>query len=180
MPTKNSKPATTKPKKPSPVKPKFLDTLRVPGMSPAFAGYDGGIPLWLLARGLTVSVDKNWPAKPGDKIEVLSIVGMKVLAEKTLEPGEEARSSFSFAISDSDLPNGDLILGYRVWYTGGPSNDLSYPLTPPGRGGSGPHHSRPFRTQFQNIRYGDQGNSGRARRDPDLRALSEYACTGSH
>ena len=129
MPTKNSKPATTKPKKPSPVKPKFLDTLRVPGMSPAFAGYDGGIPLWLLARGLTVSVDKNWPAKPGDKIEVLSIVGMKVLAEKTLEPGEEARSSFSFAISDSDLPNGDLILGYRVWYTGGPSNDLSYPLT---------------------------------------------------
>lgn len=129
MPTKNSKPAPTKSKKASPIKPKFLDTLRVPGMSPAFEGYDGGIALWLLTRGLTLTVDKNWPAKPGDKIQVLAIVGMKVLAEKTLEPGEEDRNSFSFAISDSDLPDGDLILGYKVFYGGGPSNDLSYPLT---------------------------------------------------
>lgn len=45
MPTKNSKPAPkAKSKKASPIKPKFLDTLRIPGMSPAFAGYDGGIP----------------------------------------------------------------------------------------------------------------------------------------
>ena len=129
MPTKNSKPAPTKSKKASPIKPKFLETLRVPGMSPEFAGYNGGIPLWLLTKGLTVTVDKNWPAKPGNTFQVLTIVGMKVLAEKTLEPGEEERNSFSFAISDSDLPDGDLILGYRVFYTGGPSNDLSYPLT---------------------------------------------------
>ena len=129
MPTKDSKPAPTKRKKASPIKPKFLDTLRVPGMSPAFAGYDGGVPLWLLTKGLTVTVDKNWLASPRDKIQVLAIVGMKVLAEKILEPGEEERNSFSFAISDSDLPDGDLILGYRVFYGGGSSNDLSYPLT---------------------------------------------------
>ncbi|WP_073522392.1 hypothetical protein [Pseudomonas fluorescens] len=131
MPSKTSKPATTdKSKKVSPIKPKFLDTLRVPGMSPAFKGYDGGIPLWLLTRGLTVTVDKNWPAKPKDKIQVLSIAeGMKVLAEKTLEPGEEQRNSFSFSISDNDLPEGDVILGYKVLYEGGPDNDLSYPLT---------------------------------------------------
>ncbi|EZP65204.1 hypothetical protein [Pseudomonas sp. RIT357] len=130
MPTKNSKPAPkAKSKKASPIKPKFLDTLRIPGMSPAFAGYDGGIPLWLLNRGLTVTVDKNWPANPGDVIQVLNIVGMTVLADKTLKPGEEAHNSFSFAILDSELPEGDLILGYKVLYAGGPSNDLSYPLT---------------------------------------------------
>lgn len=130
MPTQKSKTATAKSKKAAPIKPKFLDTLRVPGMSPAFKGYDGGIPLWLLARGLTVAVDKNWAAKPGDKIQVLSIAeGMKVLVEKTLLPGEEERSSFSFSISDNDLPEGEVKLGYKVFYEGGPSNDLSYPLT---------------------------------------------------
>lgn len=130
MPSKNSKPATTKSKKVSPIKPKFLDTPRVPGMSPAFKGYDGGIPRWLLAKGLTVSVDKNWAAKPKDKIQVLSIAeGVKVLAEKTLLPGEEQQNSFSFSISDNDLPEGDVILQYKVLYEGGPDNDASYPLT---------------------------------------------------
>lgn len=130
MPSKNSKPVTTNSKKVSPVKPKFLDTLRVPGMSPAFKGYDGGIPRWLLAKGLTVAVDKNWSAKPKDKIQVLSIAGdTKVLAEKTLLPGEEQNNSFSFSISDNDLPEGDVILQYKVLYEGGPDNDASYPLT---------------------------------------------------
>lgn len=138
MPTQKSKTATAKSKKAAPTKPKFLDTLRVPGMSPAFKGYDGGIPLWLLARGLTVDVDKNWAAKPGDKIQVLSIAeGMKVLVEKTLLPGEEERNSFSFSLNDGPPPHGhlpqgdvvDVILGYRVFYKGGPENDLSYPLT---------------------------------------------------
>ncbi|MBJ2210529.1 MULTISPECIES: hypothetical protein [Pseudomonas] len=130
MPSKNSKPATTNSKKVSSIKPKFLDTPRVPGMSPAFKGYDGGIAQWLLAKGLTVAVDKNWSAKPKDKIQVLSIAGgVKVLAEKTLLPGEEQRNSFSFAISDNDLPEGDVILQYKVLYEGGPDNDASYPLT---------------------------------------------------
>ena len=130
MSSKNSKPATTNSKKVSSIKPKFLDTPRVPGMSPAFKGYDGGIAQWLLAKGLTVAVDKNWSAKPKDKIQVLSIAGgVKVLAEKTLLPGEEQRNSFSFAISDNDLPEGDVILQYKVLYEGGPDNDASYPLT---------------------------------------------------
>lgn len=130
MSSKNSKPATTNSKKVSSIKPKFLDTPRIPGMSPAFKGYDGGIAQWLLAGGLTVAVDKNWSAKPKDKIQVLSIAGgVKVLAEKTLLPGEEQRNSFSFAISDNDLPEGDVILQYKVLYEGGPDNDASYPLT---------------------------------------------------
>ena len=128
MPTKNSKTTPAKSKKRSPVKPKFLDTLRIPGMSPEFPGYDGGIAFWLTEKGLTVTVDKNWLAKPADIIQVLNIVSMKVLAEKTLEPGEETRQSFSFAILDNDLPNGDITFGYRVLYGGGPANDLSYPL----------------------------------------------------
>ena len=129
MPTKNSATAPTKSKKASAVEPKFLDLLRIPGMSPAFKGYDGGIPLWLIEKGLSVTVDKNWQAKAGDKIEVITFIGMHVLADKTLEPGEEDRSSYSFSIPRSSLPDGDAILGYRVTFSGGTANELSYPLT---------------------------------------------------
>lgn len=128
MSTPNTKPSRSKTKNAPAKKPKFLDTLRVPGLSPPFKGYGGGIALWLLERGLTVSVDKNWAARPDDKIQILNILSMTVLAEKTLQPGEEVRNSFSFSIDGNDIPEGDLILGYKVLYEGGPSNDLSYPL----------------------------------------------------
>ncbi len=57
----------------------------------AFEGFDGGIPLWLLARDLTVTVQKNWPARAGDVIEVVTLPDKRVLAHKTLLPGEEGR-----------------------------------------------------------------------------------------
>lgn len=112
----------------NPGKPKFLDRLLIPGMSPAFEGFDGGIPLWLLARDLTVTVQKNWPARAGDVIEVVTLPDKRVLAHKTLLPGEEGRNAFSFAISVNDLPDGDMTLGYVVRYEGGPDFDTSDPL----------------------------------------------------
>jgi len=112
----------------TPAKPKLLDQLFIPGMSPAFEGFDGGIPLWLLARDLTVTVQKNWRARPGDEIEVVSLPDMRVLAHQTLLPGEEDRNTFSFAISANDLPDGEMILGYVVQFEGGPASDRSDPL----------------------------------------------------
>jgi hypothetical protein len=118
----------TKKAKTSVAKPKFLDQLFIPGMSPGFANYAGGIPLRLLTHGLTVIVYKNWSAKPNDKIQVVSMPGLNILAEKTLMPGEEADSSFAFAIPDSSLPEGGVTLGYVVHYEGGPDSDTSNPL----------------------------------------------------
>ncbi|MFO5730357.1 hypothetical protein ACLBSV_31275, partial [Klebsiella pneumoniae] len=83
----------------------------------------GGIPLRLLTHGLTVIVYKTWSAKPKDKIQVVSMPGLNVLAEKTLMPGEETDNSFAFAIPDSSLPEGSVTLGYVVHYEGGPDSD---------------------------------------------------------
>ncbi|MHA6575598.1 hypothetical protein [Pseudomonas yamanorum] len=118
----------TKKAKTSEAKPKFLDQLFIPGMSPGFGNYDGGIPLRLLTHGLTVIVYKNWATKPKDKIQVVSMPGLNVLAEKTLMPGEEADDSFAFAIPSSSLPEGSVMLGYVVHYEGGPGSDTSNPL----------------------------------------------------
>jgi hypothetical protein len=118
----------TKKAKTSAAKPKFLDQLFIPGMSPGFANYAGGIPLRLLTHGLTVIVYKTWSAKPKDKIQVVSMPGLNVLAEKTLMPGEETDNSFAFAIPDSSLPEGSVTLGYVVHYEGGPDSDTSNPL----------------------------------------------------
>ncbi|WP_421524350.1 hypothetical protein [Pseudomonas yamanorum] len=118
----------TKKAKTSEAKPKFLDQLFIPGMSPGVENYAGGIPLRLLTHGLTVIVYKNWSAKPNDKIQVVSMPGLNVLAEKTLMPGEEADNSFAFAIPDRSLPEGGVTLGYVVHYEGGPDSDTSNPL----------------------------------------------------
>lgn len=118
----------TKKAKTSEVKPKFLDPLFIPGMSPGVGNHAGGIPKRLLTHGLTVIVYKNWPAKPKDKIQVVLMPGLIVLAEQTLLPGDEANESFAFAIPDSRLPEGSVTLGYVVHYEGGPDSNTSNPL----------------------------------------------------
>lgn len=129
MPTNKVKSAPTKAKKRAPKNTKFLDRLHIPGMSPAFKGYDGGIPKWLIQNGLSVTVQKNWFASVDDKIEVIDFISMRTLAEKTLKAGEENNNIYSFSIPQSSLTDGDAIWGYRVTLKGGPDNELSYPLT---------------------------------------------------
>lgn len=73
----------TKKAKTSVAKPKSLDQLLIPGMSPGFANYAGGIPVRLLTHGLTVIVYKNWRAKPKDRIEVVLMPGLIGPEEKT-------------------------------------------------------------------------------------------------
>ena len=72
--------APTKPKAPASLpyvleleekdNPKNLDRLYIPGMSENVEGYDAGIAKWLFVSDLTIQVDKNWPARVGDVINV--------------------------------------------------------------------------------------------------------------
>lgn len=133
LPATAKKPAATKkiltlkPKK----NPKNLDRLYIPGMTENIDGYDAGIAEWLFASGMTIQVDKNWTAKPGDIITVGKLVNpttVEPVAVKRLEPGEEERSYFFFSASKEDLPDGPHALVYVVHYQGGPQYDLSYAL----------------------------------------------------
>ncbi|WP_439855489.1 hypothetical protein [Pseudomonas yamanorum] len=128
MPSKNT---TEIPNTHSEKQPKNLDRLVVPGMSQGVSGYDGGVPAWLLGRGLTVQVNKNWPAAEGDIITVGDIsdpTSIKPLAIKKLQPGEQAQDQYFFTLSKTDLPDGDMQLGYVVHYGDGREYDISSPL----------------------------------------------------
>lgn len=112
-------------------KPKNLDRLYIPGMSEDVKGYDAGIPAWLFAFGMTIQVDKNWNAKPGDVITVGKLINpttVETLAIKKLEPGEEAHNYYFFAANQKDLPDGPHALVYVVNYQGGLDYDISYAL----------------------------------------------------
>lgn len=118
---------TLKPKK----NPKNLDRLYIPGMTEDIEHYDAGIAAWLFAFGVTIQVDKNWVAKPGDLITVGKLINpttVELLAIKKLEPGEEAHNHFFFSVDQKDLPDGPYALVYVVNYEGGAQYDMSYPL----------------------------------------------------
>jgi hypothetical protein len=100
-------------------------------MSQGVSGYDGGVPAWLLASGLTVQVDKNWAAVEGDIITVADISdpsNTKPLAIKKLQPGEQEQNRYFLTLHKADLPDGDIQLGYAVYYGGGKEYDVSSPL----------------------------------------------------
>ncbi|NIL18283.1 hypothetical protein [Pseudomonas sp. AN3A02] len=128
MPSKNT---TEMPGAPGEKQPKNLDRLIIPGMSQGVSGYDGGVPAWLLASGLTVQVDKNWAAVEGDIITVADISdpsNTKPLAIKKLQPGEQEQNRYFLTLHKADLPDGDIQLGYAVYYGGGKEYDVSSPL----------------------------------------------------
>lgn len=112
-------------------KPTFLDQPHVPGMNENVPGYDAGIPKWLFESGLTIQVDKNWAAKPGDIITVGRLLDdetVRPLALKTLKPGEEQENNYFFSAPHKDLADGPHALVYVVNYEGGPDYDVSFPL----------------------------------------------------
>ncbi|MDY0834074.1 hypothetical protein [Pseudomonas sp. SED1] len=126
-----SKSTTENPNALSEKQPKNLDRLIIPGMSQGVSGYDGGVPAWLLASGLTVQVDKNWAAVEGDIITVADISdpsNTKPLAIKKLQPGEQEQNRYFLTLHKADLPDGDIQLGYAVYYGGGKEYDVSSPL----------------------------------------------------
>lgn len=138
-PTKPKSPA--KPKTPASVpyvlemeekgNPESLDRLYIPGMSEYVEGYDAGIPQWLFISGLTIQVDKNWQAKPGDIITVGRLLdggAVEVFAMKTLAEGEENYNFYFFSVDRKFLPDGPHALVYVVHYSGGPDRERSYPL----------------------------------------------------
>ncbi|KAA6168478.1 hypothetical protein [Pseudomonas veronii] len=109
--------------------PKNLDRLNIPGASGD--GDEAGIAAWLFESGLTLEVQRNWVASPGDIITVGKLIDettVEVLGIKTLEPGEETRNSYYFAAQQKDLPDGRYALVYVVHYKGGADYDMSYPL----------------------------------------------------
>lgn len=133
--------APTKPKAPASLpyvleleekdNPKNLDRLYIPGMSENVEGYDAGIAKWLFVSDLTIQVDKNWPARVGDVINVgrlLDSGAVEVLARKTLAAGEENHNVYFFGVAQKFLPDGPHALVYVVHYGGGPDRDRSYPL----------------------------------------------------
>lgn len=142
MPAKNTKATPAEPKKklsakntPAPKQPvktpqqKQLDRLRIPGMTVPVIGYDGGIPLWLFRSGLTVLVDKNWYAKAGDVITVVTMPDLKHLASMQLKPGDEDANFFYFSIKQSDLPDAPYSLGYVVHLLNDPVPKVSLTLS---------------------------------------------------
>ena len=112
----------------SPGQPKQLDRLSIPGMTKNVPGYDGGVAAWLLVQGLTVVVDRNWLAKPGDVITVVSMPNLVQLATLQLKEGDEAASYYFFSIEHKHLPDGEIRLGYVVHYIDG-GEDASYTLS---------------------------------------------------
>jgi len=142
MPTKKTQPAAALEEAPSATEndtltlekkdnPKRLDRLNVPGMVDHVDGEDAGIAAWLFESGLTLEVQRNWIASPGDVITVGYLIGetnVVILGTKILEPGEETRNSYFFAAQQKDLPDGRYALVYLVNYKGGADYDMSYPL----------------------------------------------------
>lgn len=112
----------------SPVKPKQLDRLNIPGMTKNVPGYDGGVGAWLLVGGLTVVVDRNWLAKPGDVINIVRMPDLVQLATLQLKDGDQTANHYFFSIERKDLPDGETRLGYVVHYKEG-GEDASYTLS---------------------------------------------------
>ena len=111
--------------------PKNLDRLYIPGMSENVPGFDAGIPKWLFESGVTIQVDKNWVAAPGDIISVgkLDSAGtVVVFATKELTADDIKLNNYFFSASSQDLPDGKNALVYVVHYAGGAQYDQSYPL----------------------------------------------------
>lgn len=111
------------------VQPKQLAHLAIPGMPTNVDGYDGGIPVWLMEKGLTVRVDNSWFANADDVIQIVRMPGMEELASTKVKPGEENRQSFFFSIPEEKLPDGEVRLGYIVNFKGGTDYQPSYPLS---------------------------------------------------
>ncbi len=112
----------------TPVQPKQLDRVRIPGMTLNIPGYDGGVGDWLLTAGLTVVVDKNWLAAPGDEIIIVRMPALEQLATFQLKDGDQTANYYFFSIERNKLPDGEVRLGYVVHYNGGgedASNTLS-------------------------------------------------------
>ncbi len=163
MPTKNTKPSPTVAKKNSPAKkpvtpkrtnkPKPLDRLIIPGMTTPVPGYDGGIPQWLVSFGLTVQVDKNWFAQPGDTINIVTMPDLKPLATKKLESGDEHSNTFFFSIDKAHLPDGEIRLGYEVHLVGDPiprvSNTRSLLIKTDLPGGKDNDHTVPGHSELK-------------------------------
>lgn len=108
--------------------PLQLDRLSIPGMTRNVAGYDGGVSAMLLTFGLTVRVDKNWLAKPGDVITVVRMPELTQLATYQLKSGDEEAAHYFLSIEHKDLPDGEARLGYVVHYADG-GEDVSYTLS---------------------------------------------------
>ncbi|MHA6575596.1 hypothetical protein [Pseudomonas yamanorum] len=78
-----------------------LERLVIPGMSQNVPGYDGGLPEWLFASGLTAQVNKTWDAQPGDMITVgeqIDPFNIRAMAFKQLGPGDELQQHFFFSL----------------------------------------------------------------------------------
>ncbi|WP_073522390.1 hypothetical protein [Pseudomonas fluorescens] len=114
----------------SPVQPKQLPRLSIPGMTPNVDGYDGGIAAWLIVSGLSVRVENSWATSAGDIISVVEMPSMHLLAIKVVQAGEEQNKSFFFAIAPDKLPDGELRLGYVVNFKGSKDDyEVSFPLS---------------------------------------------------
>ena len=105
---------------------KSLDRLFIPGATRDIPGYHAGVPEWLIAHGLAVTVYKNWSAKEGDVITVgvLESPGeVRSLAYKTLTKDEaENKSAYYFSLQKTDLRDGTYALVYLVH----PRNESGY------------------------------------------------------
>ena len=112
----------------SPRQPRQLDRLNIPGMKQNVIGYDGGVGLWLLTYGLTVVVDRNWLASPGDVINIVRMPDMLQLATLMLKEGDEAANHYFFSIEHKNLPDGEVRLGYVVHFKEG-GEAASYTLS---------------------------------------------------
>lgn len=116
--------------KASPEQPQQLPRVSIPGMTANVDGYDGGIPAWLIASGLSVRVDNSWVANPDDIISVVQMPDMNLLAIKTVQAGEELNNSYFFSIPPDKLADGELRLGYVVNFKGSKDDyAVSFPLT---------------------------------------------------
>lgn len=102
----------------SPDQPRQLPRLLIPGLTNQVDGYDGGIPAWLIAAGLSVRVDNTWVASIDDIVSIVSMPDMTLLAIKQVAPGEEHHNSYFFSIPAEKLPDGEMRLGYVVNYKG--------------------------------------------------------------
>ncbi|MGQ7863359.1 hypothetical protein ACUN0G_29375 [Pseudomonas sp. 32A] len=115
---------------PSPM-PAVLEPLVIPGMTQNVPGYDGGIPEWLFASGLTAQVNNTWAAQPGDMVTVgeqIDPFNIRAMAVKQLEPGDELHAHFFFSLPQKELPDGEIKLGYVLHRAGGLPGELSLPL----------------------------------------------------
>jgi hypothetical protein len=111
--------------------PEALERLVIPGMTQNVPGYDGGLPEWLFASGLTAQVNNSWGAQPGDMITVgeqIDPINIRAIAVKQLEPGDELQGYFFFSLPQKELPDGEFKLGYVLHRADGSRAQHSLPL----------------------------------------------------